>query len=137
MKKRCRSIPAAVVTLVLFSMSAWGQTVKELKTKSDSSVVLVNFVNARTDCSSIPGPIAVPVVRDKPANGIVQMLIVATDVAASGKCEARKIPTTALIYTPNKDFVGTNTVHIEVENGNQTTALSYVTTPTFTRSVAS
>jgi hypothetical protein len=30
-----------------------------------------------------------------------------------------------LIYTPNKDFVGTDTVQIEVENGNQATALSY------------
>jgi hypothetical protein len=65
------------------------------------------------------------VVRDKPTNGIVQMVIVVADVAASGKCAARKIPTTALIYTPNKDFVGTDSVQIEVENGNQTTALSY------------
>ena len=76
MKKRCRSIPAAMVTLVLFSMSAWAQTAKELKTKSGSSVALVNFVSAQTDCSSIPGPITVPVVRDKPTNGIVQMVIV-------------------------------------------------------------
>ena len=125
MKERRRSIPAAMVSLVLFSMSAWAQTAKELKTKSGSSVVLVNFVSARTDCSSIPGPITVPVVRDKPTNGIVQMVIVVADVAASGKCAARKIPTTALIYTPNKDFVGTDSVQIEVENGNQTTALSY------------
>jgi hypothetical protein len=81
MKKRCRSTPAAMVTLVLYSMSAWAQTPKELKTKSGSSVVLVDFVSARTDCSSIPGPITVPVVREKPTNGIVQMVIVVADVA--------------------------------------------------------
>lgn len=88
-------------------------------------MVMVNFVNPRPDCSANPGPIAVPVIREKPANGFIQMLIVPTDVAASGKCPARKIPTTALIYTPKKDFVGTDSVQIEVESGNQTTLLSY------------
>jgi hypothetical protein len=98
---------------------------KELKTKSGSSVVVVNFINPRPDCSSNPGPIAVPVVREKPANGTIQMLIVATNVAASGKCPARKVPSAALIYTPNKDFVGPDSVQIEVETGNRTTSLSY------------
>jgi len=88
-------------------------------------VVMVNFLNAGPDCSASPGPIAVPVIREKPANGVVQMLIVPTDVAAAGKCPARKIPTTALIYTPKKDFVGTDSVQIEVEAGNRTTLLSY------------
>ena len=66
-----------------------------------------------------------PVIREKPANGIIQMQIIATDVPASGKCPARKIPTTALIYTSHKDFVGTDSVQIEVETGNRTTSLSY------------
>jgi hypothetical protein len=48
----------------------------------------------------------VPTLPEKPANGVVQMLIVPTDVAAAGKCPARKVPSIALIYTPNKDFVG-------------------------------
>jgi hypothetical protein len=104
---------------------ASAQSPKELKTKSGTSVVVVNLLNPRPDCSANPGPIAVPVIREKPANGVIQMLIIATDVAASGKCPARKIPTTALIYTPNKDFVGTDTVQIEVEAGNRTTSLSY------------
>jgi hypothetical protein len=106
-------------------MHASAQSPKELKTKSGTSVVVVNFLNPRPDCSANPGPIAVPVIREKPANGIIQMLIIVTDVAASGKCPARKIPTTALIYTPNKDFVGTDSVQIEVEAGNRTTSLSY------------
>jgi hypothetical protein len=30
-----------------------------------------------------------------------------------------------LIYTPNKDFVGTESLQIEVDAGNRTTLLSY------------
>jgi hypothetical protein len=116
---------AAMTMLALCNMPAFAQSPKELKTKSGTSVVIVNFLNARPNCSASPGPIAVPVIREKPANGVVQMLIVPTDVAASDKCPARKIPTTALIYTPRKDFVGTDSVQIEVEAGNQTTLLSY------------
>lgn len=115
----------AVTTLALFGVPAFAQGPKELKTKSGSSVVVVNFLSARPDCSANPGPIAVPVIREKPVNGILQLLIIPTDVAASGKCPARKIPTTALIYTPNKNFVGTDTVQVEVEAGNRTTSLSY------------
>jgi hypothetical protein len=115
----------AVTVVALCSTPASAQSPKELKTRSGTSVVMVNFVNPRPDCSANPGPIAVPVIREKPANGFIQMLIVPTDVAASGKCPARKIPTTALIYTPKKDFVGTDSVQIEVESGNQATLLSY------------
>jgi hypothetical protein len=115
----------AVIAVALSGVAASAQSPKELKTKGGSSVVMVNFLNARPDCSASPGPMAIPVVREKPANGIIQMLIVVTDVAAAGKCPARKIPSTALIYTPNKDFVGTDTVQIEVEAGNRTTLLSY------------
>jgi hypothetical protein len=115
----------AVTILALCGTPASAQSPKELKTWIGTSVVMVNFVNARPDCSANPGPIAVPAIREKPANGVIQMLIVPTDVAASGKCPALKIPTTALIYTPKKDFVGTDSVQIEVESGNQTTLLSY------------
>jgi hypothetical protein len=125
MTMHCKSALFAVTGLALCGMHAYAQSPKELKTKSGSSVVVVNFLNARPDCSANPGPIAVPVIREKPANGIIQLMIVATDVAASGKCPARKIPSTALIYTPNKDFIGTDSVLIDVETGNRTTSLSY------------
>lgn len=121
----CKSAAVAVMAVTLTGSTAFAQTPKELKTKSGASVVVVNFVNPRADCSANPGPIAIPIVREKPANGTMQMMIVVTDVAASGKCPARKIPSTALIYTPNKNFVGTESVQIEVENGNQTTLLNY------------
>jgi hypothetical protein len=118
-------VQIAAIAIVLSGSNAQAQSPKELKTKSGTPVVLVNFVNARPDCSSSPGPMAIPVVREKPANGTVQLLTIATEVPASGKCPARKIPTTALIYTPNKDFLGSDSVQIEVEVGNRTTSLSY------------
>ena len=82
-------------------------------------------MNPKPDYSALPGPVALPSLRQKPANGTIQVQILVTDVAATGYCPARKIPTIALIYTPNKDFVGTDSVQIEVEVGNRTTSLSH------------
>jgi hypothetical protein len=58
----------ALTALALISAPGSAQSPKELKTKSGSSVVVVNFINPRPDCSANPGPIAVPIVREKPAN---------------------------------------------------------------------
>jgi hypothetical protein len=120
-----RTTLIAAMALAQFGSSALAQDAKELKTKSGTPIVVMNFMNARPDCSANPGPTAVPVLREKPGNGIIQMQIVVTDVAASGNCSARKIPTTALIYIPKKDFIGTDSVQIEVETGNRTTTFSY------------
>lgn len=118
------------ILLVFLIASAAGegasaQTAKELKTKSGNSVVMVNLINVKPDCSSAPGPVAVPVVLGKPSNGLVQMLIIVTDVPASGTCPARKIPSIAVVYTPNKNFAGVDTVQIEVDAGNRATVFSY------------
>lgn len=121
----CKVAPLVATTLMLSGWSAWAQNAKELTTKVGTPVIVVNFASPRPDCSANPGPIALPVLREKPANGVVQLQIVATDVAASAKCPARKIPTLALVYTPKRDFVGTDTIQIEVEAGNQSTTLSY------------
>jgi hypothetical protein len=125
MPQSCKAAPIAAMVLLLSGSSVPAQGAKELKTKSGTPIVVVNFSSPRPDCSANPGPIAVPVLREKPAHGIIQMQIVVTDIAASGNCPARKIPTTALVYTPNKDFMGTDTVQVEVETGNRTTTLSY------------
>ena len=116
---------AIAAVFLLMGPSAMAQTPKELKTKSGASVVIVNIVNPRADCSVAPGPVALPALRERPSNGIVQMQVLVADVAASSKCPSRKIPTISLIYTPNKDFVGTDSVQIELEVGNRTTLLSY------------
>jgi len=125
MPRLAGAIRIAAIAFTLCGSGASAQSPKELKTKVGTSVVIVNFLSARPDCSASPGPIAVPVIREKPANGVVQLLTIVTDVPASDKCPARKIPSTALIYTPNKDFVGSDSIQIEVEVGNRTTSLSY------------
>ena len=111
--------------MTMFGSLATAQTPKELKMQSGKSVVVVNLLSTRPDCSSNPGPISVPVLREKPTNGIIQMQILVTNVPAAGNCPARKIPSAALIYTPKKDFIGTDTVQVELDEGNKTTTLSY------------
>ena len=109
----------------LATCPASAQTPKLLKTKKNTSVALVNLLNAKPDCSSNVAPIAVPVVREKPAHGMVQMTVLVANVAASGKCGERKVPVITLIYTPKANFLGDDAVTIDIENGHQTTSLSY------------
>ena len=116
---------ACFIILALSTSPAATQTPKELKTKQGASVPLVNLLNVRPGCTGNPAPVAVPIVREKPANGTVQMLIVITDLAATANCAARKVPAVALIYSPKDGFTGTDTVGIEIETGNRTTVLSY------------
>lgn len=122
------TIPWTVTCLAaacLVMVPAAAQNAKQLRTKKGASVALVNLLNAKPDCSSNVNPIAVPVIREKPANGSVQMTILVGNVAASGNCPARKVPMITLIYTPNSDFVGSDAVTMEIETGNRTTSLSY------------
>ncbi|MDO8398097.1 MAG: hypothetical protein Q7T45_09785 [Bradyrhizobium sp.] len=121
----CKFVQIVAMIFMASGATAWAQSPKELRTKVGVPVVLVNFLNARADCSTNPGPVAVPVVSGAPANGVIQMQITVTNVPASSKCPARKIPSTALIYAPNKDFSGADTVQIDVEVGNQKRSLSY------------
>ena len=122
MKARIMSF---VVAASLATSPAVAQNAKPLKTKKNTSIALVNLLNAKPDCSANAAPIAVPVVREKPTNGSVQMTISVANVAASGNCRERKVPVITLIYTPKVDFVGNDAVTIDIENGNRTTSLSY------------
>ena len=54
----------------------------------------------------------------------LNMQIVFADVGPIGSCQARKIPTSAPIDTPKKDFAGIDTGQIEVYN-NSTERRSY------------
>jgi hypothetical protein len=115
---------AFALTLLLFS-PATAQTPKELKTKSGVSIVMVNLVNPRPDCSVNPGPVVLPSVKQKPAGGTIQMQIIVVDVAPVGTCPARKLPAIAVIYTPGKEFTGVDLVQLEIDADNRTTSLSY------------
>jgi hypothetical protein len=120
-----RNALAFFVSLALSASPAAGQTAKQLKTKKGVAVPLVNLLNVRPGCTSNPGPVAVPVIREKPANGTVEMLIIVVDVAAAGNCPARKVPAVGLLYSPKADFTGTDSVGIEIDTGNRTTLLNY------------
>lgn len=120
-----KAFRAAIILSVAGSTAAWAQSPKELKTKPGTPVILVDLLNARPDCSTNPGPVAVPVVSVSPTNGTVQMQIVVNNVAASATCPARKVPSTALIYIPNQDFSGSDMIQIDIQFGNQKRSLSY------------
>ena len=121
-----RMVKVALVTTCLFAIvPVTGQVAKELKTKKGASIALVNLLNAKPDCSSNMNPIAVPVVRQSPANGAIKMTVQVANVAAAGNCPARRVPVITLIYSPKPDFVGTDAATIEVDSDNQSTSLSY------------
>ena len=112
------SILFAVAAIALLGTVAKAEAPKEIKTAKNKAVVIGNFFNAPTNCGTNPGPVPLPRLREKPSHGLVGLQIVMADVAATDACPARKIPAIALFYTPNKDFVGSDSVQIEVETGN-------------------
>jgi hypothetical protein len=120
------SLLIAMTTIALLGSIAKADEPKELKTEKGKSVVLGNFLNAPADCSANPGPNPLPALREKPSHGLVLMQIIVADVAASDSCPARKVPAIALFYTPNADFVGTDSVQVDFEMGaNKTPTLSF------------
>jgi hypothetical protein len=126
MIRRLKSAPIGTAVIALFGSSALAADPKELKTEKGKSIVFANFVNAQSDCSSNPGAFPLPALREKPTNGIIRQQILVTDVAASDSCPSRKVPSIALTYTPHPDFVGTDSVQIELDAGNdQITSLSF------------
>jgi hypothetical protein len=104
---------------------ASAQSPKHLRTKKGISVALVNLLHAKPDCSSGVAPVTVPIVQKKPTGGTVEMTILVANVAANGTCPARRVPVITLIYTPMPDFIGTDSVTIDVEMGNRSTIFNY------------
>ena len=96
---------------------------KELKTKKGVSVGVLDLVNARPDCKS--GPVGLPVLREKPANGTILIQVGVTNAPASATCPARRLPTITLIYAPKADFVGSDAMSIDIEAGNRITTFAY------------
>ncbi len=126
--KRLLTSSAYLLSLLLLAwlvQPAQAQAPKELKTRPGVGVALVNLVNPRADCSINPGPVALPSLKQKPANGNILMQIIVTDVASNGTCPARKMPTIAIAYAPRKDFTGVDAVELEIDTDNRATLLSY------------
>ena len=114
---RLISVLFAVPAIALFGTVATADAPKEIKTAKNKAVVIGNFFNAPTNCGTNPGPVPLPRLREKPSHGLVGLQIVMADVAATDACPARKIPAIALFYAPSKDFVGSDSVQIEVDTG--------------------
>jgi hypothetical protein len=111
------SVLFAVAVIALFQTVAQAEAPKEIKTEKNKAVIIGNFFNAASNCSTNPGPVPLPQLREKPSHGVVGLQIVAADVAATDACPARKIPAIALFYTPSKEFVGTDTVQVDIDAG--------------------
>jgi hypothetical protein len=112
-----------IATLLLAGVGAHAADPTEIKTEQGKSVGFANFVAARPDCSSSPGPQPLPVLVKKPANGRIGMQIATTDVASSINCATeRKVPSIALFYVPKPDFVGDDDIQLEVDAGDDKVA---------------
>ena len=107
----------ALATILLFGTVGKADAPREIKVEKNKFVALVNLVNPSPDCGVNPGSVPVQRLRKKPLHGNVALQIVIADVAATGACPARKIPSIALVYTPSKDFVGNDSVEVEFEAG--------------------
>lgn len=107
----------AVATTALCGTVAKADEPKEVRTEKNKAVVLGNFLNAPNNCGTNPGPVPLPRLREKPSHGLVGLQILMADVAATDACPVRKIPAIALFYTPSKDFVGKDSVQVELETG--------------------
>lgn len=115
----------------IFAMSgqpAAAQAPNDIKTEKNKAVALTNFVNAPANCSSNPGPIPVPRIREKPAHGVVGLQVVVVDVPATDACPARKVPSIALFYAPSRDYVGKDSVQVEIESDGKVPSLSFLIT---------
>ena len=88
---------------------------KEFRTTKGKAVVLGEFLNMPSDCSSNPQSLT----ATPRSHGVIVMQIVLANVRATGSCPARKIPVIALIYSPAPDFVGTDSVQIEAQSSHQ------------------
>lgn len=112
-----------IAALLLSGIAAKAADPTEIKTEQGKSVGFANFVAARPDCSSAPGPQPLPVLLKKPANGRIGMQIATTDVASSINCATeRKVPSIALFYVPKPDFVGQDDIELEIDTGDDKVA---------------
>ena len=119
MTYRIKSVLLAVMAIALVGPMAKADAPKEIRTEKNKPVGLANFLSAPSNCGTNPGPVPLPRLREKPSKGVVGLQIVVTDVAASDSCPARKMPSIALFYTPNRDFVGNDSVQVEFEAGDK------------------
>lgn len=115
MFKRSTSAFASVVLIVLWTVPTKAEEVKRITVQQGKATVVADFVSARPDCSSNPGPQPLPALSQKPLHGRIGVQIGVTKVPATANCPARKIPSLVVFYVPPKDFVGADSFQIELD----------------------
>jgi hypothetical protein len=114
-----------VVSIAAFATAAVSAQAspKEVRTRKGQSVILARLVNALPTCSI--GPVPLPVVVEKPRHGSTYLTIVSTDIAANHSCSAHRGDVIAILYSPRKEFVGSDKVTFQLAAGNQTILVQY------------
>jgi hypothetical protein len=128
MGNRLLSVLFAATILAWSGQQAKAQAPNEIRTEKNKAVALTNFVNAPANCGLNPGPVPLPRLREKPSHGAVGLQVVIVDVPATDACPARKIPSVSLFYAPSRDFVGKDSVQVELEYESKLPNLSFLIT---------
>jgi hypothetical protein len=126
-----RRLLTVLLTAPIFALSgqlAKAQAPHEIRTEKNKAVSLTNFVNPPANCSSNPGPVPLPRLREKPSHGAVGLQVISVDIPATDACPARKIPSVSLFYAPSRDFVGKDSVQVELEFETKLPSLSFLIT---------
>jgi hypothetical protein len=113
------------IFFTVFATSANADDIKQLTVEKGKATIVFNFVSPRPDCSNDPAPQPLPMLSEKPLHGAVGVQLGTTNVAATGNCPDRKIPSFALFYLPQPDFIGEDSFQIEIDNNNKQTKASF------------
>lgn len=119
---------AARVTILLVMVSAISAAnaqalKKDVKVQKGHSVILTRLVNTQADCG--PGPVPIPVPIEKPKHGLTQLIVSSADIGASETCPSRKVNAVTIIYSPEKQYVGTDSVSFELVRAAQRVLFGY------------
>jgi hypothetical protein len=113
------------VFFTIFTTSAYADDVKQLNIEKGKASIVFNLVSPRPDCSNDPAPQPLPMLSEKPLHGTIGVQLGSTNVAATGNCPDRKIPSFALFYLPQPDFLGEDSFQIEIDNNNKQTKIAF------------
>lgn len=113
----------AVFTLL--ATSAYADDVKQLTIEKGKPTIVFTLAAPRPDCSNDPAPQPLPMLSEKPLHGTIGVQLGTTNVASIGNCPDRKIPSFALFYLPQPDFLGEDSFQIAIDNNNKQTKVSF------------
>jgi hypothetical protein len=120
---RLKKLTFVLTFVALLVNAAAAQTPRNITTKKNTPVALTSLLNTKPDCTA--GPIDIPVVKQPPAHGAVELQVGVIDAPSLGACPARKAAVIALVYAPETDFFGEDILQVEVGLAGKVTSLRY------------